>query len=112
MLKKRWPILLFILLFAGLFWSRALLSLTTGAWFIFALTQLKKKSFPFHDPAFIWTCIPLLIWILGAWQDLRAAASWDYLLTLAAYPASFLILQSIDQKKSFPFGSGSGGSPL
>jgi hypothetical protein len=99
MIKKNTPIFLFILLLAGLFWSRALLSIVQGIWALYAIGQLiHSKSFNFKDPIFIWSLAPLCCWTLGAFQHPLAMANFDYALTLAVYPATVLVVKTIPKK--------------
>jgi hypothetical protein len=99
MIKKNAPIFLFILLLAGLFWSRALLSIVQGVWALYAIGQLfQSKSFHFKDPIFIWSLVPLCCWTLGAFQHPLAMANFDYALTLAVYPATVLVVKTIPTK--------------
>ncbi len=99
MIKKNAPIFLFILLLAGLFWSRALLSIVQGIWALYAIGQLiQSKSFNFKDPIFIWSLAPLCCWTLGAFQHPLAMANFDYALTLAVYPATVLVVKTIPKQ--------------
>lgn len=96
MLKKNAPIYLFAILLAAVFLSRALLSLTLLAWTGFAIWQFVKTKNPFYKtPIFIWSCMPLCFWLLGAWQNSLTGDSINYLLTLAAYPATLCIVESV-----------------
>ncbi len=99
MIKKNAPIFLFILLLAGLFWSRALLSIVQGLWAIYAIWQLfQSKSFNYKDPIFVWSIAPLCCWTLGAFQHPLAMANFDYALTLAVYPATVLVVKTIPKQ--------------
>lgn len=92
MLKKQLTIYLFVLLLGGLFWSRALLSITILIWALLSLFQTIKtnKSF-FKNSFFIWSVTPLILWILGAWTIPFDKTNLDYLLTLSSYPAIVMI---------------------
>ncbi len=95
MLKKNLTVYLLIILFGGLFWSRALLSIIVLVWALYAVFQMIKtdRSF-FRNPIFIWSIVPLVLWLLGAWQDPMGKSNFDYLLTLSGYPAIVLIVYS------------------
>lgn len=95
MLKKYLSVCLLIILFGGLFWSRALLSITVLVWALIAIFQVAKtdRSF-FRSSIFIWSIVPLFLWLLGVWQDPMGQSNFDYLLTLSAYPAIVLIVHS------------------
>lgn len=95
MLKKNLSVFLLILLLAGLFWSRALLSMTVLIWALIAIFQLSNTNRKiFRSELSLWSLAPLSFWILGAWQDPRGQYNFDYLLTLSAYPAIVLIVQA------------------
>jgi hypothetical protein len=90
--QKKWiPIIFLILLLGGMFWSRALMSMTQGLWAIYALSRYKEISF--KEPLFLWSILPLFLWLLGAYQQPFAPVNFDYLLTLAMYPATVLVVQ-------------------
>ncbi len=97
MLKKQLPVFFLILLLAGMFWSRALMSLTQGLWLIYALT-MGWKQLTIKTPLLIWSLIPLLFWVFGAYQAPFAKANLDLALTLAMYPATVIIVQDTDNK--------------
>lgn len=82
-------------MFCGLFWSRALLSITLGGWFLFAIVQ-HMQWLPFFkkDSLLLWSFCPLLLFWLGVWQQPSATANYDYLLTLAVYPVAALAIRS------------------
>jgi hypothetical protein len=95
MTKKNIAILLFALMFGGLFWSRAVLSITQGAWLLFALVSYRAwKPSVTRDPLMLWSICPLLLFVLGYWQQPFQAANYDYLLTLTAYPVTALAVRS------------------
>ena len=99
MLKKNIPIFLFVILLTGLFASRALLSITQLLWTLYAIWQLSKTKNQFYKkPIFLWSCIPLILWILGAWQNRLSGDSLNYLMTLSAYPATVCIVASISNE--------------
>lgn len=68
------------------------MSLTQGAWLIYALItgwkQLQTKN-----PLLLWSFLPLLFWLLGAYQNPFAHANFDLALTLAMYPATVIIVE-------------------
>jgi hypothetical protein len=84
---------------AGLFVSRALLSITLILWAAYAILQLiNNKNRFFKNPLFIWSSAPIFLWILGAWQNSLSGDSLNYLLTLTAYPATVCIVESISME--------------
>jgi len=93
MLKKHIPIFLFVLLLSGMFWSRALMSLTQGTWCIYALV-IGWKHLSWKNPLLLWSLVPILLWLLGAYQAPLAQANGDLALTWAMYPATVLVLQT------------------
>jgi hypothetical protein len=99
MLKKNLSVYLLIMLLGGLFWSRAMLSITVAVWAIISFIQILKvnKHF-FRSYNFIWSLVPLVLWLLGAWQDPLGKYNFDYFLTLTAYPAILLIVNANPQK--------------
>lgn len=92
--KKNIPIALFFLMIFGLLCSRAILSITEGCWFVYALVQIhtwKKKIV--NEPLLIWSLCPVFLFFLGVWQQPFQISNYDYLLTLLAYPvAAFSIV--------------------
>ncbi len=93
--KKQLSIYLLIILLGGLFWSRALLSMTLLIWAIIAFIQIAKTDPAFFkNPIFLWSICPLAIWFLGAWQSPFGKPNFDYLLTLTAYPAAVLMVRA------------------
>jgi hypothetical protein len=100
MLKKNLSVYLLIILLGGLFWSRALLSISVLVWALMSLFQIiKTDRLFFKRPIFIWSIIPLVLWLLGAWQDPMGKSNFDYLLTLSAYPAIVLIVHASPSKE-------------
>ena len=97
MLKKLIPIFLFVLLLAGMFWSRALMSLTQGVWCIYAIV-IGWKQFSWKNPLLLWSLAPMVLWLLGAYQEPMAQANGDLALTWAMYPATVLVVQTTDSK--------------
>ncbi|MEN9599978.1 MAG: hypothetical protein RL596_2299, partial [Bacteroidota bacterium] len=81
-------IALFIVTIIGLLFSRALLSLSCGFWFIAGILSLFNKATPFNPhPLFIWSVTPLSLSLLGLWQYPFEKANYDLVLSWAAYPA-------------------------
>jgi hypothetical protein len=97
MLKKQLPIFLFILLLSGMFWSRALMSLTQGFWCIYAIL-IVWKQFSWKNPLLVWSLAPMLLWILGAYQTPFDKSNTDLALTLAVYPATVVVVQTTAQE--------------
>lgn len=95
MFKKQLSIYFLIILLGGLFWSRALLSITVLVWAVIAMVQLYQTDRSFlKSTQFRWSLLPILLWLLGAWQEPTGNLNLEYLLTLSAYPATLLIVQS------------------
>jgi hypothetical protein len=79
---------LFIIMLVGLFFSRAILSISQVIWaigYIYILIRQGKKDSPFH----YWSGGVLLIALLGCWQSPFQWNHFDYLLTLLMYPIAF-----------------------
>lgn len=93
MLKKQIPIFLFVLLLAGMFWSRALMSLTQGLWCIYAIV-IGWKQLSWKNPLLLWSFVPIILWLLGAYQAPLANANGDLALTWAMYPATVSVVQT------------------
>ena len=82
---------LMILLLAGLLWSRALLSITSGLWFIFFLLNPNEwKKLLVKNNLLFWCLAPLLLFITGAWQDPSNEKNYQLLFTFCAYPLAGL----------------------
>ena len=96
-MKKEWLITgLFIVSLAGLLWSRAILSISMGVWFIFALWHFRSWIQEWRtNPLILWGLAPLFLGLLGVWQSPLEKSGWDHLLTLAAYPVVVLSMISI-----------------
>lgn len=86
-MKKAWlPVLLMIISLAGLLWSRAILSLSAMLWVVWLIAHSRKDIF--HDEnkyLLIWGISPVLIALLGCWQNGFAKEDLDHLLTLSTY---------------------------
>ncbi|OYU56324.1 MAG: hypothetical protein CFE25_03515 [Chitinophagaceae bacterium BSSC1] len=76
-----------------MFWSRALMSLTQGAWCMFAIA-IGWKQLSWKNPLFIWSLAPMALWLLGAYQGPMSQANGDLALTWAMYPATVLVVQT------------------
>lgn len=87
-MKKEWLItVLFIVSLAGLLWSRAVLSVSMGLWLIFSVSHFRSQIHQWkQNPLVYWGMAPVILGLLGIWQSPAAAAGWDHILTLAAYP--------------------------
>ncbi|MBX9779718.1 MAG: O-antigen ligase family protein [Chitinophagaceae bacterium] len=86
--RKNIVIIIFLLTVVGLIWSRALLSISAGLWFVVALVCLYKKQLNFkHEPLWIWSLSALALWLPGLWQAPFANTNYDLLLSWLAYPA-------------------------
>ncbi len=94
--KKNIAILLFLLMCCGLFWSRALLSVSQGALLLLALVSYQEwKPYIAKDPLWLWGISPLFLFLAGCWQQPFAKGNYDYLLTLCIYPATVLAVRSV-----------------
>ena len=93
MLKKNLSVYLLIILLGGFFWSRAILSITVAVWAVISFYQIiKENKSVLKSSIFIWSLIPLCLWLLGAWQEPMGKLNFDYFLTLTGYPAIVLIV--------------------
>lgn len=93
MLKKNLSVYLLIILLGGFFWSRAILSITVAVWAVISFYQIiKENKSVLKSSIFIWSFIPLCLWLLGAWQEPMGKLNFDYFLTLTGYPAIVLIV--------------------
>jgi len=93
MLKKNLSVYLLIILLGALFWSRAILSITVAVWAVISFFQIiKENKSALKSGMFIWSLIPLSLWLLGAWQEPMGKLNFDYFLTLTGYPAIILIV--------------------
>lgn len=100
-IRKKIPLLLMIISLAGLYFSRALLSIATGLWFVYGIIELiRLKEKLYKQPFLIWSFAFPLLCLLGSWQS-----SWSHsqnqqiLLTALAYPAWALGLLAIKDKQ-------------
>lgn len=100
-IRKNIPLLLMIISLAGLYFSRALLSIATGLWFVYGIIEvIRQKEKLYKQPFLIWSFVFPLLCLLGSWQS-----SWSHpqnqqiLLTALAYPAWALGLLAIKEKQ-------------
>ncbi len=86
-MKKAWlPVLLMIISLAGLLWSRAILSLSAPLWVIWLISHSRKDIFHHDNKALlIWGLSPVLIALLGCWQNGFAKEDLDHLFTVSTY---------------------------
>lgn len=85
---------LFIIMLAGLFYSRAILSISQVIWAIWYLIILMRQGK--KDTAFsYWSAGVLVIGLLGCWQTPFQWKHFDYLLTLLMYPIAFHVCSRI-----------------
>lgn len=96
-IRKNIPLLLMIISLAGLYFSRALLSIATGLWLVYGIIEwIRQKEKISKQPLAIWAIAFPLLCLLGSWQS-----SWSHpqnqqiLLTALAYPAWALGLLAI-----------------
>ncbi|MCW3087792.1 MAG: hypothetical protein JWQ78_1178 [Sediminibacterium sp.] len=87
---------LFIIMLAGLFWSRAILSISQGLWALYAIfhyrswwPQLRK------EPLLRWSLCPLVLFLPGWYQQPGNMITYDLLLTLCMYPVAMLAVRSL-----------------
>ena len=100
------PLILGVLLLAGLLWSRALLSFAELFMLLYGLSIARKKTIYLVKKEIIWSLCPLLLFFLGFYQShLFDWKNFDYFLTLSAYPAILIFINSIheNQKKQIIF---------
>ncbi len=79
------------LLLGGLLWSRAVLSITTALWLLYAV-YLLRKSIPslVKEPLVWWSFAPVLLLVLGIYQQPLAAANHRLWMNYCAYPVAGL----------------------
>jgi O-antigen ligase len=70
----------------GLLWSRALLSVSHLLVVGLVILSVKNVKAFVRKPLVTWSCIPLLLYLTGLYQDPLNSNSYDYLLTLLMYP--------------------------
>jgi O-antigen ligase len=79
---------LFVLMLAGLLWSRAILSISCGLWIVLVAAQWRNYKIAFREPMVLWGFAPIALFVLGMWQQPTATANYDYLLTILLYPVA------------------------
>ncbi len=85
---------LFVLLLVGLLFSRALLSICMAVWCIVIIFFQFKLLFPQVKHALLhWSVMPLVLFVLGAWQRPFEKDTYDFLLTLCTYPITFFAVR-------------------
>lgn len=98
-LKKNLPLIIASLLFGGLLFSRALLSMAealAGIYGIITFIRSGQKISSF----ILWSFIPIVLFGLGIYQTgIHEGRDLDYLLTLTAYPALILFNLSLDAEQ-------------
>lgn len=101
MSHKKIAFILAIVMVCGLFWSRALLSLSMGGWLLFAGFRYQHWMPVFKkDVLLVWSICPLFLFWLGGWQQPAAMSNYDYLLTLSTYPVVALAFRSLPAKET------------
>src|SRR5688572_16151822 len=91
------PLYLFVLMLAGLLFSRALLSITTALWLIVIITSFSKEKLRLYKPILLWSLLPLGLFLLGFCQQPNAKENLDYLLTLLIYPVAAFSFASFEE---------------
>lgn len=96
-LRKNIPLLLMIISLTGLYFSRAILSIATGLWFVYGIVGLiRQKEKINKKPLVLWTLSFPLLCLMGSWQcDWFHPQNQQILLTALAYPAWGLGLLAI-----------------
>ena len=69
------------------------MSLTQGTWCIYALV-IGWKQLSWKNPLLVWSMVPMLLWLFGAYQAPLAKADADLVLTWAMYPATVIMVQT------------------
>ncbi|MDE3125686.1 MAG: hypothetical protein KGK14_09245 [Bacteroidota bacterium] len=87
---------LFILMLAGLLFSRALLSICMLAWAVVLIIFLYKNKLSLGKHTMLhWSILPLGLFLLGAWQQPFQTNTYDFLLTLLTYPIAFFSVRTL-----------------
>jgi hypothetical protein len=91
------PNLLFIIMLGGLFFSRAILSLSQVVWAIWICIDIFKNGRLTNTlPA--WSVWVMVIGLLGCWQAPFTWSHFDYLLTLLMYPIAFHVCSRVSSQ--------------
>jgi hypothetical protein len=101
-LYKNTSLLFAVLMFGtlmGLLFSRSVLSIMHIVWLLFSLVTISSKRIAEEKKLFIWSCLPILFFWLGAWQTMFIAKTYDYLLSLIVYPIVCICVIHIPNKK-------------
>jgi len=88
------PNLLFIVMLGGLFFSRAILSLSQVTWAIWICIDIFKNGRRTNS-LLTWSGWVLVIGLLGCWQAPFTWSHFDYLLTLLMYPIAFHVCSRV-----------------
>ncbi|OYW79175.1 MAG: hypothetical protein B7Z27_06050, partial [Sphingobacteriia bacterium 32-37-4] len=75
-----------IIMLAGLLWSRAVLSISMGLMAFYAIYYLKKEKETLLSPLFIWSFCPLVLMLMGIYQEGFNASNLQSLLGIMVYP--------------------------
>ncbi|MDP3394335.1 O-antigen ligase family protein [Sediminibacterium sp.] len=86
--KRATNILLALAIFmlGGLLWSRAVLSISMGLMAIYAIYYLKREKETILSPLFIWSICPLVLILLGIYQEGFNPSNLQSLLGIMVYP--------------------------
>lgn len=100
-IRKNIPLLLMMISLAGLFFSRAVLSITTGLWLLYGIIACIQQKEKWHkEPLLLWSLAFPALCLLGSWQnDWSHPQNQQILLTALAYPAWALGLVAIKDKQ-------------
>ena len=88
------PNLLFIIMLVGLFFSRAILSLSQVVWAIWVCIDIFKKG-RLNNTLPAWSGWVMVIGLLGCWQAPFTWSHFDYLLSLLMYPIAFHVCSRV-----------------
>lgn len=77
-----------IMMLAGLLWSRAILSISMGLMVIYAIYYLTKEKATLLNPLFIWCLCPLLLMLMGIYQEGFNPSNLQSLLGIMVYPVA------------------------
>lgn len=99
MTKHRTAVLLFILTLAGLFWSRALLSISQAAWAMFVLLTFRdwKTNYRLQRIG-AWSLCVIPLFLTGWYQHPAEAGTYDFLLTLSMYPVAAFSVMAMEER--------------
>ena len=102
-IRKNIPLLLMIISLAGLYFSRAILSIATGLWLLYGIIACIQHKEKWHkEPLLLWTLVFPALCLLGSWQnDWLHPQNQQILLTALAYPAWALGLLAIKDEQQW-----------